>query len=159
MRAASSPSPPPPPRSCPPRARARPARAPAAPGGAADAARPPGAARSSRRGDRRLAPLVQPSLAQLQRAVRARGETHVGEHREAARACLRAPYAVELEHQAHVLLDIEGRDEVEELVDEADVSAAEERTGGLAHRRHLTAVDLHGSAVGVVDAADEIEES
>src|SRR5256885_12295021 len=52
--------------------------------------------------------------------------------------------SVEFQHQAHVLFDIEGRDQVEELVDEADVGAAEQGAGGLAHGRHVTPVDLHG---------------
>src|SRR5256885_17058191 len=66
--------------------------------------------------------------------------------------------SVEFQHQAHVLFDIEGRDQVEELVDEADVGAAEQGAGGLAHGRHVTPVDLHGATLGRVDAADEIEE-
>src|SRR6202030_4168270 len=66
-------------------------------------------------------------------------------------------YAVQFQHQTHVFRDVEGRDQVEELVDEADVGAPEQGAGRLAHRRHVTAVDLHGTAVGAVDAADEIE--
>ena len=53
---------------------------------------------------------------------------------------------------------VERRDEVEELVDEADVRAAVERAPGSASARHLGAVDLDGAGVGAVDAADEVEE-
>src|SRR5262249_46950397 len=64
----------------------------------------------------------------------------------------------ELEHQAHVLEHVERRDEVEELVDEADVRAAEERACRLAERAHLAAVELDRAGVGALDAAHDVKE-
>ena len=54
------------------------------------------------------------------------------------RACA-AAHAIQRQHQAHVLLHAERRQQVEELVDETDVAAAEQRALGLRQRRQVDA--------------------
>src|SRR5882672_1823181 len=85
-------------------------------------------------------------------------ETHLLE--ELLRVATRAgpTHAIELEHETHVLFDVERRDQVEELVDESDVATPEARTLGFDELRNGGLVELDGAGVRAVDAADQVEE-
>ena len=94
----------------------------------------------------------------IDRAMGAGAQADILESREAALTCRAAAYPIELEHQANVLGDIERRDEIEELVHEADVGATKQCARRLAERGHLEPIDVHRAAVGAIDAADQVEE-
>ena len=79
----------------------------------------------------------------------------------ASRGCaprLRRAHAVQRQHQAHVLLHIQRGQQIEELVDEADLAAPEQRALRLAQGAQVLSVKDHPSGVGPIDAADEIEQ-
>ena len=75
----------------------------------------------------------------------------------AALARSRAANSVELERQAHILLDVQCRDEIEELVHKSHVGAPEQRPGRLGERGNVAAIEFDRTAVGAVDAADQVQ--
>jgi hypothetical protein len=91
-------------------------------------------------------------------AVQPIAESDLAENRGAALAGGGPAYPVQLQREADVLLDVKGRDEIEELIDEPEVRAPEERAFRLPHRGHDPPADLHLAAVGAVDPAHEIEQ-
>src|SRR6185437_10628720 len=91
-------------------------------------------------------------------AAQAAAESDLGEYCRTALAGGGPAHSVQLERKADVLLHIECRDEIEELIHEAEMRAAKERALRLAQRSHDAAADLHLAAVGAIDAAHEIEQ-
>src|SRR3569833_3042065 len=85
-------------------------------------------------------------------------EPYFLQHCSATLARFRTPHPIELEDQADVFLHIECRNEIEELVDKADVLAAEQGQSGLCQGRDIETVDAHRPPVGPIDAADEIQQ-
>jgi hypothetical protein len=94
----------------------------------------------------------------IDRAVRASLQPDIGKRRQAALACGPSAHPIQLEHQAHVLGNIERRNQIEKLVDEADVGATEQGARRFRERAHLQAIDVDGAAVGTIDAADQVEQ-
>src|SRR5262249_31161104 len=86
------------------------------------------------------------------------GEADLVQERQGPRPVLRRDPALELEGEEEVLLDGERRDEGEELEDEADVVAAEERARVLGEAGEGDAVDDHLTGGGEVDPGEEVEE-
>ncbi|MDB6041789.1 MAG: hypothetical protein JWM63_340 [Gammaproteobacteria bacterium] len=91
-------------------------------------------------------------------AVKSVTKTYFSEHGGTAPTRVGTSHPVQLEHETHVLLNIERWDEVEELIDESDVRAPEQCARGLGQRRNVTAAELHDAAVGSIDAADYIQQ-
>lgn len=65
---------------------------------------------------------------------------------------------VQFERQAHVLADGQRGQEIEGLVDEPHVPAPEQRTFPLVHRGEIPAGNDDATAIGRVDATDDVEE-
>jgi FKBP-type peptidyl-prolyl cis-trans isomerase len=91
-------------------------------------------------------------------AVESVAEADLGENGSAAPSGRGTADPVELEGEAHILLDVERGYEIEELVHEAEMSASKQRALRFRHRGHDPASDRHLTAVGVVDSADDIQQ-
>jgi FKBP-type peptidyl-prolyl cis-trans isomerase len=103
-------------------------------------------------------PLLFTAGQPVDRAVQPVAEPDFGENGGTALSGRGTPDPIELEGEAHILLDIERGDEIEELVYEPEMSASEERALRFLHRGNHAVPDRHFAAVGAVDPADDIQQ-
>src|SRR5882757_10074421 len=103
-------------------------------------------------------PLLLPTGQRIYEAASAITEADFLQPCHATFARFRSAHTIELENQPDVFLHVQGRNQVEELVNESDVLAPVQSQGRLFQSRDIEALDPHCPAIGTVNAADEIEE-
>src|ERR1700742_241473 len=93
----------------------------------------------------------------VDRAVQPVLEPNLGEHLGSPPPRLRSAHSVQLEHQPDVLLDIECRYQIEELIDETDFLTPEHGPLRLRQSRDVAAVEFDVPTVRLVYAAHQVE--
>src|SRR3954464_2816749 len=109
-----------------------------------------------RSGDRD--PLLFATRQCIHEAVKPIPEPDLIQYRNAPLTGMRSTHAIELQYQPYVFLHVEGRHEVEELIDKTNVLAAEQSQMWLCQRGDIETIDAHRPTVRTIDAADEIQQ-
>src|SRR3954453_20985643 len=103
-------------------------------------------------------PLLFATRQCIHEAVKPIPEPDLIQYRNAPLTGMRSTHAIELQYQPYVFLHVQGRHEVEELIDKTNVLAAEQRQMRLCQRGDIETVDGHRATVGTIDPADEIQQ-
>src|SRR3954453_4411677 len=93
-------------------------------------------------------PLLFATRQCIHEAVKPIPEPDFIQYRNAPLTGSSSTHAIELQYQPDVFLHIQGRHEVEELIDKTNVLAAEHGQMRLCQRGDIEAIDVHRPAVG-----------